>query len=366
MKEFAQERYVPILWTRRGERTALTNLAPAAKAAITPLFVAPPIEIDFDTEAPKKTVDGHLSTLPEDLVSCWGLDDAFIDLKFLDDTPMSNGQHPLAWVTERTAALGLTLLPVASHSSTADYLAAANASAARDQAGVCLRLPIVDWPSATGVTAIDDLLKTLGATASEAHLILDLAEDVGTTARIAAAGELRTLPYLQDWRSVTIAGAGIPETMPAGAALHRLPRGEWLTYQALLRLSTPLPRTPSFGDYAIASTSPGADVNPRFMNISATLRYTSGDEWLIAKGGLWKGNGGRSLGAVAVPPAARLLVGDPAFLGRKHCDFEDWLMPVAAGTGGGNPEGWRRYGTQHHLQVVTEQLASLGAPSTGP
>ncbi|MCD4525244.1 beta family protein [Nocardioides sp. cx-173] len=359
MDNFGPDVYVPTLWTRRGERTALASLPAAVRSAIRPLFVVAPIEFDFDTEAPKKTLSEHMASLPKDLVACWGIGDVFADLSYFDDAPMPSGQHPLDWLSEECAALGMTVSPVVSHSSTPAYRAAAGAAAARSDAGVCLRLTIPEWPSATGTSAIDDLLDDLGCAPEDAHLILDLEEDVGATARIAAASEIRTLPYLDDWRSLVVTGTAIPETMPQGSGLHVLPRSEWATYLSLRSLVNPLPRLPTFGDYAVASTSPGADVNPRFMNISATLRYTATQDWLVGKGGLWKGNGGKSLGAAAVPPAAALIAGHADFLGSDHCDFDEWLVSVAAGTGGSNPEAWRRYGTQHHLQFVTEQIASL-------
>jgi hypothetical protein len=202
--------------------------------------------------------------------------------------------------------------------------------------------------------------------ASDAHLILDLADDVGAAAGMLAATELRTFPYLNDWLSITVAGTSVPDSMPPGAGLHVVGRHEWRIYQALQTLPLPLPRMPSFGDYVIAGFSAGPDIDPKIMSISATLRYTVGPDMLVAKGGLWKGSAGRSLGAASVPPAAALLTGHASYMGTGHCGFEDWLQPVATGTGGGNPEMWRRVGTEHHLRVVTDQVASLAGSLGSP
>jgi Beta protein len=64
-------------------------------------------------------------------------------------------------------------------------------------------------------------------------------------------------------------------------------------------------RLPTFGDYAVAHPDPSrGDVDPKVMSISAGLRYTIDDEWLVAKGGLYKATGGRSLGGEAAIPVA--------------------------------------------------------------
>jgi hypothetical protein len=366
MDPFGPERYVPVILTKQGERTALSNSPSHVTRRLTPLFVVPPVEWDYDNEAPKKTQAEHVSQLPKQLLQCWGSAPAFIDLAFLDDELVGGGAHPLEWVTDQTQALGLSLTPVVSVERTEAYLDAAAAVIRRDDAGVCLRLPIDEWPVATGAAPLDGLLSRLGATAADAHLILDLAEDVGAAARSALTAELRALPYRDDWRSITVIGTAMPSGMPTGSGIHSIHRNEWMIYEHLANLSTPLERMPGFGDYGIGGVSPSADVDPKFMNISATLRYTLRDRWLIAKGGLWKGNGGKGIGAAAVPPAACLLEGDADYLGVDHCEFEEWLEPVAAGYGGGSAVVWRRYGTQHHLTVVSEQLASLHAPSTAP
>jgi hypothetical protein len=366
LKAFGSEAYVPVVLLKRGERSALSDSDTATLARLRPLFVVPPVEWDYDNGVPKKTVDEHVANLPEQIVQCWGTDPAFLDTMFLDDTVTASGQHPLEWIIDECRTRGLPLLPTVSCDRTAAYLAAAARVVATDGAGLCLRLPLDEWPATVGTAAIDQVMQQCGVSPDEVHLVLDLGEDVGLAARGAAAAQLRSLPYIADWRSVTVAGTAMPATMPAGAGLHVLPRGDWSLYVHLRTLAAPLPRHPSFGDYIVGGVSPAADVDPKFMNISATLRYTVSDSWLVAKGGLFKGSGGQSKGAAAVPPAAALLVGDARFFGVGHCGFEDWVVPVARGAGGGNPETWRRQATAHHLKVVTDQVASLGAPSTGP
>ena len=170
----------------------------------------------------------------------------------------------------------------------------------------------------------------------------------------AAQTQLGSLPYSADWRSVTLAGAGFPKSLgdyPKG--MNVIPRVEWTL------LSTVIASKPSrkllFGDYAIAHPDPLVDVNPAYMSISASLRYTVDDHWLVPKGELFKGQGGSGLGGAAMTSLTVMLAAHAEFM-NGHCPTEEWVAAVNAGSSGGNPEQWRKRGTRHHLQVATEQL----------
>lgn len=363
MQPFDENHYVPIVLTKRGERRALRITPAAVKTGMRPVFLIHPVEWDYDKKAPKKTTDQHLEPLPAELVSAWGKDDAFVDLQNAGDSDVF-GAHPLKWFCDEATTNGLNLTPVLSLASSNPYLNAVK-TLADGGSDVCLRLSPDQWPGGLS-TSIDALLNALGIGADRAHLILDLQNDVGAVTGRLARDELGVFPHLDDWRSVTVAATAIPTDMPTGPGLHTIARHDWRIYTALRGLPMPLPRVPSFGDYGINGWGTGPGINPRFMSISATLRYTLDDQWLVAKGGLWKGNGGKSLGALSVPPAARLLVSDARFMATNHCHFEPWLETVATGVGGSNAEMWRKLGTCHHLQVVTDQIANLSSTSTGP
>lgn len=361
MHNFGPEKYVPIVLMKRGERAGLSGLAAGIRVNVVPLWVVHEPDLDWDTGLPKKTLQDHLASLPKELAACWK-GPAFLDMNEAGDDFLG-AEHALAWFHASALAEGLELTPVVSPNSSQDYLDAVESIVAAG-GDACLRLFVDDWPAGGGSGSLDDLLQSIGASASECHLVLDMRDDVGAAAARLLVSELRTLPYLQDWKSLTAASTAIPDSMPPGSGLHVLPRHDWRIYVGVRGLG--LPRDPSFGDYAINGVSLGVDINPAVMQISATLRYTTEDDWLVAKGGLFKAHGGKSMGARAVPPAADLLVKHPDFSGAGHCSFEDWLLPVAGGTGGSNPEAWRREGTTHHVTRVVPQVASLGASATGP
>ena len=363
MGPFDEKFYVPILLTKRGERRALEITPASVLAKMRPLFVVPPPDWDFDNNAPKKTVAEHISTLPSELVLRWGNGDAFIDMNVLPDNPLPVGSHPLHWVAETANATGgLNLTPVVGMDSTNEYIAAAAQVILDITDDVCLRFAPSDWIRGGSTSDWDNLMADLGVGPMQVHLVLDLGDEVDSSTAKDARDELLNLPYLNDWASVTLTGTGLPQTLPSGGStIHTMPRQEWKIYNAIC--GSGLPRTPSFGDYVINGPEPdGPGVDPKIMSMSATLRYTTNTDWLISKGLLYKGTGGKGRGGLAVPPAAAALLAHPDYLSNAHCAYEPWLASAAAGGPPGNAETWRKWGTLHHLHVVTDQIASLHGP----
>lgn len=352
--------YVPVLLTKRGERGALTDLPAGSKATMKPLFVIEPIPWDYEEERPSKSIDQHLGNKAGQLAESWGRSEAFVDCMFLDDTPLASGDHPLVGICAAAAAVGLPLIPTTGLLRSHAYQRAAAQAIAEHAAGVCIRLTPPEWPTAAGRMAVDDLLTTLGVSVDEVDLVLDVGAEVAAAPGMtltAVRAEIVSLPSVGAWRSLIVAAAGFPEnTSGMGQGVGVVSRTDWLMYQQLV--AGRLARCPTFSDYAIAYPDPTLDVDPRLMSISAHLRYTSGAEWLVPKGGLFKGPGGSSLGGSAMVALAPRLVADGGFMA-SHCAADDW---IANPQGGGNPEKWRRVGTLHHLEVVRDQLASLHGP----
>ena len=139
MQPFDEHVYVPILLTKRGERSALADTPARVIAKMRPLFVVPAPDWDYDNARPKKTLDEHLTSLPADLVRTWGSDDAFLDATPLGDSDVFGGDHALFWLSDAAAAQGLVLTPVVRMDSSDSYVDAAATLAARGH-GACIRL----------------------------------------------------------------------------------------------------------------------------------------------------------------------------------------------------------------------------------
>lgn len=357
--------YVPALIAKQGERKALASLDTSIKADLTPILVAPPIDVDFETGVPKKSIDDHIGKLPMQIAEAWGTSPAFFDAQYIADDKLADGSHPFLKFVAEARRQGLTLTPIASPAQSADYLAAVASIISKDKdRDVGIRILAGDWPAVNGYSGLDSLMATLGVGPEQVHLVFDLAVETGSVATALATAEIRGLRDAKRWKSVVLLSTAIPDNMPAGKGLHEVERFDWRLYTSVrAALMASGNREPSFGDYAIAGASLAPEVDPRLLSISGTIRYTIDDRWLISKGGLYKGPGGRSMGGKAVVDAAAALQTDRRFLAPSHCDTEVWVGDVANELrSGGNPTVWREIGTRHHLTFVTNQIATTFEP----
>lgn len=99
--------------------------------------------------------------------------------------------------------------------------------------------------------------------------------------------------------------------------------------------------------------------DPRIMQVSASIRYTLPERWLLIKGESTR----------LTPPsmqfprlATQLVYGhlQRHFAGAEHCAGCTAMKAAADGESGlGSAEVWRRLGTIHHITRVMQDLAVL-------
>lgn len=354
--------YVPILPTKRGELAAVADLPPDVRSQTTPMFVVHPIDLDFETDVPSKSVAEHVRGLGKKITDNWGIGRAMLDTAFvIDDTDPTGGLRTIGY---DAANAGLQLVPVVSPGRPEAHASAA-AELNRDLGtGVCLRLSPTQWPNnPQSQAAANSLLRDLAVTPEDVDLVLDLGSETRTElVETFARSALATLPNADRWRAVVLAGAAFPRDLtgvPKGQIV-RIPRHDWRLYRRLADEAVDAgQRVPAFGDYAAAHPDPSLSINPRFMSISASLRYTSDSDWLVAKGELFKGRGGGE-GGEAVRAPARLLAEHGEFCGAAFSEGDQWIDRIAndSQTSCGNPERWRRTATNHHIVFVTDRLAN--------
>jgi hypothetical protein len=362
MGMFDHTQYVPIIKGRRGEYRALATLAPDVMARLTPIIEIPPIDWDHENETPMRTVDAHVGRVAPALQQAWGVSRSFfVDGLWIEDAGlMANGRHPLVFIVDEARERGLQPVPVTGMSRSPEYQAAVAEVAAQDGLGYCLRLESNDLPQ---VAELHQALEELGLPGVLANidLVIDLKElpmtQIGPLGMVARA-VLTTLPALQEWRSLTLAGAGFPMNLSGQSALtaSMIPRTEYRIWGELIAADPPV-RLPSFGDYAIAHPQP-ADVDPRIMRMSANLRYTVEQDWLVVKGRNTKQHGNEEFRALC-----QWLITQPSYRGPDFSWGDGAIHRCATGVDGpGNPTTWRQIGTSHHLTQVVRQLANVFGP----
>ena len=136
-------------------------------------------------------------------------------------------------------------------------------------------------------------------------------------------------------------------------------RAEWLAWRNHLRDGGRVRRVPAYSDCAIQHPSGVEGFDPKLMQVSATVRYTLSESWLLIKGESTRRNPAR----LQFPRLAKQLVYGhlrDRFHGKPHCQGCTSIKAAADGQPGfGSAEAWRRIGTVHHIAEVTQTLRSL-------
>lgn len=353
--------YVPILKGKEGEYAAMEALAPEIKNQLLPLIEVPAIPYDFANDAPAKTLDEHIRSIPDRLRRAFGATPFYLDLPwFKEDELVSDGTTAMAAVLRETSRNGSSAIPVIYRDSPAANLLSIKEHASSSANGICVRLLVSDFEDDVN---IDDevvrLLANASPDGSAVDLILDL-EDLGAnagTASLVARSIFQMLPLKTRWRRITLAAASFPEDLSdvSAATIVTLPRLEWHLWKSLQKRPSALPRPDLiFGDYAMAHPV-GKSLDPRTMRMSANIRYTTDDEWLIIKG-----RNVRQYGFNQYFELCRLLVDRPEYSGRDYSWGDGYIADCAEATQGpGNATTWRKVGVNHHVTLVTRGLANL-------
>ncbi|HMY17511.1 MAG TPA: beta family protein [Polyangium sp.] len=355
--------YIPILKWKAGEQQALRDLFAADKSLVTPLAEITPAPWDYVRDQPTKTIDAQIGDVPEQILKHWGTDDIFIDLVHIDPADrLANGAHPVTSIFAAMRSQKIAAIPVTSVNRDGTYQAAVASVVATDKRGVCIRLSDEEAFSENLPALLASLLTLLVVAPSDVDLVIDMNAMVAGEERRAAAairGLLHSLPHINLWRTITCAGSAFPENMTnLAAGIHTIPRSEWTCWALLASTRASLPRLPTFGDYAIAHPAL-VELDPRIITMSANIRYTVTDGWLILRG--------RSIekhGSDQYHVFCQTLITRPEYAGNSFSAGDDHINRCAsAATGPGNATTWRRVGTNHHITFVLRQIANSSYPS---
>lgn len=354
--------YVPLLKGKEGEFSALEALKAKVKIAVRPLIEVPGVPFDFATEAPARSLDDHLANLAERLFKCWGDRELYIDLPwFGEDENLRDGRVAFQAVLEDCRQTGVKAIPVVSPRTSPRGIRAVADYAGQNNLGVCFRLSIDDFGDEQDIDSeIERLVREIDPVRPDSIDIIADLQDLGsqqTRAVLLARSVLSLLPALDQWRTIILAAASFPEDLSEvdAATFSNLPRLEWQLWQSLKARPGHLKRRDLvFGDYAISHPQP-KELDPRTMRMSASIRYTTTDHWLVAKG-----RNVRQYGFDQYFDLCKKLVAHEDFLGRDFSWADKYISDCAEGTvGPGNATTWRKVGTNHHITLVTRDLARL-------
>lgn len=355
--------YVPILKGKEGEYAALEALTAEIKSQLMPLIEVPAIPWDFANESLAKSLDDHILGIPDRLKRACGVMPFYLDLPWFEhDEHLSNGMTALESILTKGSELGIRAIPVVYRGSSPAYLKAAKGHSLSNGSGICIRLLVKDFEDEVAIDEeVEHLLTAASPDDGAVDLILDL-EDLGVnagTASLVARSIFSMIPVKDRWRRITLAAASFPEDLSdvSAATIVNLPRLEWDLWKSLQKRPGLLPRQDLiFADYAMSHPI-GKTIDPRTMRMSANIRYTTENDWLVIKG-----RNVRQYGFEQYFELCRLLVDRPEYSGRDFSWGDSYIAACAEGNQGpGNATTWRKVGVNHHITLVTRGLASLRA-----
>jgi hypothetical protein len=358
---FGHAHYVPILKGRDGEYGALQTLDAPIRQALTPLVEIPPVPWDYEEEKPAKTVDEHLKKVGQKIQRAWGPSRRlFVDLLWIANSErMVDGGHPVTDVFRSLRIHNIDAVPVVGLLRGDDYVQACREIVDEDNRGICMRIQREDFTDFEDLgAAIGEVLDRVDTTISSADLILDL-RALTPDERNCSVNTLCTfvnrLPRLGEWRTFTLAATSFPQNLaglpPSDSS--SIPRQEWILWTGLSRRRNQIARIPTFGDYAISHPEP-AEVYPRVMRPSASIRYACDNAWLI-----FKARNLRDHGYGQFHQLCRLLVQRAEYSGKSFSWGDQYIDDCAAErVGTGNLTTWRKVGTSHHTAFAIHHLAN--------
>lgn len=355
---FDHRHYVPVLKWKQGEQLAVRELTPGLKQRMTPLVEVPDVPPTWGPGDPKKTISKQVEDAAKALKKSWGLKvPIFVDLALL--LPDGKAEHPVSALFRLCRSENVQAIPVTGPDRSPAYQAAVRDAVSADGRGMCIRLKFGQPEEALEADALAALMDDFKLPRSAVDLLIDFGAIGPTQASmvaIAARALLNQLPEPTAWRTLTLSASSFPLNLVAmqGAGSWTVKRAEWVAWRLLFKGRKTLQRVPTFADYGIQHPEP-EERDPRMIRVSANVRYTAEDEWLILKARNIKKYGSEQYAQLCA-----VLRKDPVYRGAAFCWGDNYINECAKRkVPFGNPMVWRKVGTNHHLTLVAEQLASL-------
>ena len=353
---FDHKHYVPIIPWKRGERIALRELLDSDREVIVPLIE---ISHDFVDKKPDFFETGRfVHSMLSEIASYWGDAPAFIDLHTLARLSSTSVARHIETFFHYSAEAGLKLCPVLKLQPPGSYQEVICKVIQSAQA-MCLRLHVKDFEGDAITGRIDQVLSRVKLPPSSVHLLMDL--QLINEESINSFALYEKLPHLSAWNTVAVAAGSFPPDLShLQVGEHLVPRVEWQLWKRIAA-SRHTSRIPLFGDYAVLHPF----VRPNFpgMNISASLRYTTDDYWVIMRGEGLRNEGGA--GFDQYPANAELLMQRQEYCGAEFSYGDRYIFErPSKKENPGNPTTWIAAGVNHHITFVARQMAMLYAPST--
>ncbi|MEA4871889.1 MAG: beta family protein [Synergistaceae bacterium] len=356
-------KYVPILKWKSGEQGALKEMPDEAKNDITPLIEILPSCDEYGSDKYSDSFKKSIDRISKN----WGAKPFFLDvitwLASNLDTDALEVPHPYSLADSIiNNDIGDTLSPIFVAPLYLDKLAIKKLKETISHFNnrIAIRIDEDAILESELDNNIEFFINELGISVELIDIIMDFQNIQGRKPKgqsRAIFQSLQSFPYLNKWNSITAAGTSFPETLQGfETGISSLSRTNWLTWVELTKLAKQEGvRVPNFADYGISGVSMPLEFQP-YMVMSANIRYTVENDWLVLRGKSVRG----PLGYEQYHKLCESLISLNEYSGTEF-SWGDKRVDLCAKreVGPGNATTWRMAGTSHHIAFVLNQLANL-------
>lgn len=347
-----KQHYVPLLRLKASELDAVERLKPSTKGQITPLIEVIPNSDEERTFS--KYIQARLKKLTE---TCSAIP-FYIDLSHLQANP-TEYELTLRLLEEKFNAGELKYIPVITLKTPRSVRDAFLRSTQKGRE-ISFRIKVSETEAAAFLKEFSDLITTTNADTNKIHLILDceLVNGQALNLKLLASRLPDTSAYA---RFIFLSGSFPKDLSGFRLGVSNCTRSDWALWKQVVS-SKPFTATPIFADYTIQC--PYYSPPPKGANVSASIRYTADDYWVILRGeSLRNANGPKhkQYGAHAL-----ILVSKPEYSGSAFSAGDAHINNVAIErkTTGlvkkpGIPRTWLTVGFNHHMEFVVNQLSKI-------
>lgn len=353
--------YLPCLRWKQGEYLAVENLSPRAKESIIPIIEVPELAFDFELHQIPKTLDKHLNAFTSRVKNKWGTkQECYVDLHHISlNEPFENCQYPTDFILNDLIEKKVKFIPVTRTIEDPLFELAILSHLSTTRKRLCIRASLDEFAEDDFEKIVEELLGKYKLIYENCDLILDLDAisfepiDILVSLIIEV---LKSKDKINKWNTFGVIGTSFPKSLagvPEGLSL--LPRHEWEFYILLCKgLQKEKLRIPCFGDYTINHPEI-LSVDPRFLKPKANIRYSITGNWLIARG-----LNVRDHKFEQFQQLCKHIVNSKHFYGYQFSYGDEYIYNCAQNkASSGNLSTWRKVGTNHHIELVVQDLANL-------
>jgi len=363
---FSHTRYVPVLRFKESERLALLNLSMKDRHRITPLFelspnlIEPKPIVSHGKIIGKREVqyDEVFPGIIDQIQQCWGKLPFFVDFELLERVLVfAPGKHPANMVCDSAILRNMPMTLVTGLNRPTEYDYVVREYNNKTKKGIGLRLTTNDLRDNSLISKINMALSNFDLPHSYVDLFIDLKlihQNYFNFRDI-----ISVLPKIDSWRTFTVISGAFPKDLSdlEKNQEHEIERSDYDFW--FKQIQQPgIERTPSFGDYTIQH--PFYDYNPPpFPNVSASIRYTSDDYWVIMRGEGLRNDTGAGFGQYWAQ--AMMLCNRNEYCGKDFSYGDTLIFEMANRINNvkGNPRITLRAGINHHLVYTVKQISKM-------